>query len=224
MSKKAIVYIDGFNLYHGLKGKEWERYLWLDLPKVSAALLPSYCTLTRVRYFTSRVSSTPDDPGKANRQSAYIDVIKSLTPLVKVYEGSYQSKQSHCKHCDTKVECQSCGRRHIKPNEKKTDVNLVTALFVDAIENVCDVQVLISGDGDYENALKELRRLFPSKELIIAFPPKRKNNKLIQPDTHTSIIEMGDNEDWFAKSQFHDPFPVQIGNKRILIAKPTIWS
>jgi len=29
---RAIVCIDGFNLYFGLCDKGWRRYLWLDLP------------------------------------------------------------------------------------------------------------------------------------------------------------------------------------------------
>ena len=28
--ERVNVYIDGYNLYYGLKSKEWRRYLWLD--------------------------------------------------------------------------------------------------------------------------------------------------------------------------------------------------
>ena len=30
--QRVAVYIDGFNLYYGLKSKGWSRYYWLDLP------------------------------------------------------------------------------------------------------------------------------------------------------------------------------------------------
>ena len=116
------------------------------------------------------------------------------------------------------VDCPHCGEPHVKPNEKKTDVNLVTALFVDAIENKCEAQVLVSGDGDYENALKELRKLFPQKELIVACPPARRNNRLLQPTTHTSELPV--DESWFAKSQFKDPHVIKVKGKKISIAKP----
>lgn len=222
--KRTVVYIDGFNLYHGMKAKGWEKYLWLDLAKFANALTPKGSTLIRVRYFTSRVSSTPTDLGKAQRQSAYIDAIRSLSPLVKLYEGNYQSHQSHCKHCDNKVNCHSCGAPHIKPNEKKTDVNLATSLFVDAIEDICDTQILVSGDGDYENALKELRKLFPRKDLIVAFPPMRKNNKLMDPTTQTGIMELTSDEHHFAQNQLADPFVFLIDGKEISIAKPSSWS
>jgi len=28
---RVITYIDGFNLYFGLKSKDWQRYYWLNL-------------------------------------------------------------------------------------------------------------------------------------------------------------------------------------------------
>jgi len=31
--KKVICYIDGFNLYHGLKHKNWKKFYWLDTVK-----------------------------------------------------------------------------------------------------------------------------------------------------------------------------------------------
>ena len=36
---RVISYIDGFNLYFGLKDKGWKRYYWLDLAALSGALL-----------------------------------------------------------------------------------------------------------------------------------------------------------------------------------------
>jgi hypothetical protein len=33
---RAAVYIDGFNLYHGLKAGHGRKYLWLDLEAVTA--------------------------------------------------------------------------------------------------------------------------------------------------------------------------------------------
>jgi len=36
---RAITYIDGFNLYFGLKSQGWERFLWLDVQALSRNLL-----------------------------------------------------------------------------------------------------------------------------------------------------------------------------------------
>ena len=31
MTRRVAVYVDGFNLYYGLRSKGWRRYYWLDL-------------------------------------------------------------------------------------------------------------------------------------------------------------------------------------------------
>ena len=35
----VITYIDGFNLYFGLKSERWERYLWLNVQALAENLL-----------------------------------------------------------------------------------------------------------------------------------------------------------------------------------------
>jgi len=57
---RIITYIDGFNLYYGLKDADFERYLWLDLVRLSLNLLKPGQKLTRVKYLTSRITR-PDD-------------------------------------------------------------------------------------------------------------------------------------------------------------------
>lgn len=37
--RRVISYIDGFNLYFGLKQKGWRKYYWLDLAALSRSLL-----------------------------------------------------------------------------------------------------------------------------------------------------------------------------------------
>ena len=39
--KRVIAYVDGFNLYFGLKSKGWQRYFWLNISKLAANLLHS---------------------------------------------------------------------------------------------------------------------------------------------------------------------------------------
>ena len=52
---RVISYIDGFNLYFGLKDKGWKRYYWLDLAALSGALLKPGQTLESTHYFTARL-------------------------------------------------------------------------------------------------------------------------------------------------------------------------
>jgi len=37
--QRVITYIDGFNLYFGLKDKGWKRYYWLNLVELSGKFL-----------------------------------------------------------------------------------------------------------------------------------------------------------------------------------------
>ena len=55
----TIVYIDGFNFYYGaVKGTP---YKWLDLEALCRRLLPKD-QIVKIRYFTARVASRPEDP------------------------------------------------------------------------------------------------------------------------------------------------------------------
>ena len=51
---RVIAYIDGFNLYFGLKADHGRKYLWLDLQALVESLLLPDQELQGVRYFTAR--------------------------------------------------------------------------------------------------------------------------------------------------------------------------
>jgi hypothetical protein len=221
--KRGIIYIDGFNLYHGLKRKGWIKYLWLDLEKFSQTILPPDHELELVRYFTSRVKAFDDDPAKPIRQGIYLDAVDRLKPKVLTEYGTYQAFQSHCRHCDGDICCAHCGKPHVKPNEKKTDVNIATFMLIDAFENRCDTQILVSGDGDYGKLLSEIRRVFPEKELIVAFPPRRKNNQLEGKTTCTSSFVIRQRS--FSDSQFDENITfISEEGIHVTLTRPPTWS
>jgi hypothetical protein len=64
---RVIAYVDGFNLYHGLRERFRHRYLWLDLHRLVQRLRPGD-TIVAVRYFTAAVRNDP--PALARQQSA----------------------------------------------------------------------------------------------------------------------------------------------------------
>ncbi len=217
-SLRTIVYIDGFNLYYGLKQKYGRKYMWLNIEKFARNVTPAHGVLVSAKYFTSKLKGSSTKPEKVRRQSQFLRAVDTLFPNVVTIEGNYQSFQGHCKHCDNFINCQHCGTPYVKPNEKKTDVNIATSMLVDAFENHCDVQILVSGDSDYEFTLQELRRLFPQKEIIVAFPPKRRNNQLLGDDKCTSSFDIP--EDAFSGAQFPDRILID-GKKPI--EKPKEW-
>lgn len=138
--KRAIVYVDGFNLYYGcLKGTP---YKWLDLVRLSELMLPDQ-HVVHVKYFTAIV----DDPKGSVRQQLYINALESRGQL-STYRGHFLS---HPKPRPRKKPCAQCGEKYaevIITEEKGTDVNLATHLVYDACVDAFDVAAIISNDSD----------------------------------------------------------------------------
>jgi hypothetical protein len=166
--QRVIVYIDGFNLYYGLKAKNWQKYYWLNLHSFAANLLKDNQLLQKVKYFTSLVSSTPSDPNKNKRQKTYIEALETL-PNIQIFYGHYLTSP---------VQCYNCGYRWSLPNEKMTDVNIATEMLVDSFYNNFDMALLISADSDLIAPIKKISELFSEKKIIIAFPPERFSKNL----------------------------------------------
>jgi hypothetical protein len=64
-ARRVIAYVDGFNLYFGLRSRGWRRYYWLNLQEMVHRLLLPAQDLVLVRYFTARIrgprpSQNPD--------------------------------------------------------------------------------------------------------------------------------------------------------------------
>jgi uncharacterized LabA/DUF88 family protein len=163
--ERVIAYIDGFNLYFGLKSKGWRRYYWLDLRRLVLNLLKPKQELIFTKYFTARVSLPPD---KQKRQATFIEALETLQDF-KVFFGKYQINPR---------ECQRCHFKDFVPNEKMTDVYIAVELLTDAYQDLYDTALLISADSDLTPPLNALKRLFPAKRVIVAFPPNRTSQEL----------------------------------------------
>lgn len=159
--ERVSAYIDGFNLYFGMREAGLDHCRWLDVNLLVRSLLKPHQRLVRTKYFTSRVSNNPD---KQKRQSIYIDALESTG--VDIIYGKYQ---------DGTTECKRCGNIWRIAKEKMTDVNIATAIIVDAYNNEYDKAMLISGDSDLTPPIREVHRAFKNKRVFIAFPPKRHN-------------------------------------------------
>ena len=73
---RTFVYVDGFNLYYrALKGTAWK---WLDLPALFAKILQPHHEIQKIKYFTARVSATPADPSKPQRQDVYLRALRRV--------------------------------------------------------------------------------------------------------------------------------------------------
>ncbi|MCS6861184.1 MAG: hypothetical protein NZT92_12780 [Abditibacteriales bacterium] len=52
--ERVIAYVDGFNLYFGLRSRGWRRYYWLNLQALALNLLKPSQQLVFTKYFTAR--------------------------------------------------------------------------------------------------------------------------------------------------------------------------
>ena len=88
---RVIAYIDGFNLYFGLKSKGWRRYYWLNPRALVMNLVKPGQRLVSTKYFTARITSPANDPGKQRRQNAILEAIGTL-PDTRIVCGHYLPK------------------------------------------------------------------------------------------------------------------------------------
>ncbi len=83
------VFIDGFNLYYGVRAMSGHRHLWLDVETMSQHLLKSDQVLTELHYFTAMVR---DQPVSMDRQERYIEALRRRSSSVEVHLGRFQKK------------------------------------------------------------------------------------------------------------------------------------
>ena len=119
MTNRVVAYVDGFNLYYGLKSKGWQRYYWLDVRHLAENLLRPGQSLEAVRYFTARIRPQPNDPGKPARQDTYLQALATL-PDLRIHYGYYLAKNRRCSQC---------GAAWQTHEEKMTDVNMAVEML-----------------------------------------------------------------------------------------------
>ena len=204
--QRVTVYIDGFNLYYGLKADNLRRYYWLDVRSLSENLLrPAQC-LVAVRYFTARVHHDPKDPDKSKRQDTFLDALATL-PDVYIHYGYYLPKQNSCF---------TCGMTWQTYEEKMTDVNIAVELLGDAQDNAFDTAIIVSGDSDLAGPMEAVRRRYPNKRVVVAFPPNRVSKKLKQHATKSFVIGRKKLKDSQLPSQVTKP-------DGYVLTRPSTW-
>lgn len=201
--ERVISYIDGFNLYHGLRDAYGRRYLWLNLQRLSRKLLKPNQVLTVTKYFTAIVI---DSPAKSKRQTTYIDALKTLEDF-EIHYGHFQKNPSTCSNC---------GYTTTLPCEKLTDVNIAVELLKDAHLDRFDTALIISADSDLAPAIQTVLELFPGKRAILAFPPKRASKHLQK--IASGLIHVS--RDAIEKSQFADAITTESG---YTLVRPALW-
>ena len=213
----TIAYIDGGNLYHGLL-RGHPKCKWLDLTAMVRSLLDDAHHLVATKYFTSRAKTYPHDSAAVERHNLYLQAIAAYGG-VEIIEGYYNknkawvpSVDSTCRKCKTSIN----GFVHVmKIEEKRTDVNLVTALLRDAYTNAAESFVIISGDADFIAPVELVRHELDKQ--VIVFNPHQRSTDLRFHATYNRDIP----SDLPSKCQLPDLVPV--GNGR-MIHRPSAWA
>jgi len=172
-ASRAIVYIDGFNLYFGLRSAGWKKYYWLDLAKFSARVLLPGQRLVSAKYFTARISGPPP---KQQRQDAYLRALESTG--IQTFFGHYQSFAKMCPRCGEQVSCPQCKLRIRETNEKRPDGKMASHFLVDALDVGLVTAIIVSADPDLCPPVTLVRERFPAKRVVVCFPPRRNSNAL----------------------------------------------
>jgi uncharacterized LabA/DUF88 family protein len=157
---RTIIYVDGFNLYNR-RLKPLPRFKWLNLKTLGDVILKPPMVVTRVNYYTARVSGKLD-PGAPARQQAYLDALATV-PEIATHFGNFMFSQ---KWAALVRPPQARPSHYVWPavlpalvkveraEEKGSDVNLASHLVRDALLNAFDVAVIVTNDTDLIEPIK----------------------------------------------------------------------
>lgn len=131
--KRAAIFIDGGNLYHGLKNLFGK--VSLDFRKFVEKLAEG-CELYRTYYYNA-VLDQSIDPDTYRKQQRFFDRLRSL-PYFELRLGVLK-------------------RREGGLEEKGMDVKIAVDMVSMAYKGHYDVAILVSGDGDYAELVQAVK-------------------------------------------------------------------
>lgn len=202
---RVAAYVDGFNLYFGLKETGFKRFYWLDVAALAGNLLKPEQRLVATHYFTARIRDNGRNIADQRRQNTYLEAL--ALKGVQCQFGHYLEKARHCRRCHA---------TWTDYEEKMTDVNIAIQLLNDAFDDVYDVALVLSGDSDLTTPIRRVRQRYPGKRVIAAFPPRRHSSELKR--CATGYVSIG--EDKLRASQLPETLTKPDG---FLLSRPDSW-
>lgn len=136
MTERVAVFIDGANLLHGIM-QDFDR-INIDFESLVAKLLAGR-SLTRVYYYTA-LPDQQRDPERYTKQQKFINALQRK-PYFSVVLGRLEQRP---------------GGVYV---EKGVDIALAIDLLDLAYHNTYETAIIISGDGDFSNAVKIIQRM-----------------------------------------------------------------
>ena len=116
---RAILYVDGFNLYHAIDELNDHRLKWLSLKDLGQTIIPKRSqALVKVIYFSAFAHyRSAKDPTIVARHERYVAALESTG--VEIVLGNFKAKPR---------KCHTCKARWQAHEEKETDVNIAVRL------------------------------------------------------------------------------------------------
>jgi uncharacterized LabA/DUF88 family protein len=136
-TERVMIFIDGSNLYHSLKG--FFKRTDIDIGKMCQNLLGRR-RLVRIYYYNARVGRK-EEPERYRDQQAFFNSVGAI-PYTElrlgrlVYTNNWPS---------------------VPPYEKGVDVQLATDMVTHGYKNNYDAAILVAGDNDYVGALQAIK-------------------------------------------------------------------
>ena len=192
----ANFYIDGFNLYHGIKDTKRKDLLWLNLYTLMVSLKQTEFKVSKIKYFTSKPVHKSKDIQE--RHATWMKTIRSFGSNIKVIWGRYHKN---------------------RPTEKMTDVNMAIQMLNDAYDSndPATLYYLVSADSDLLPAIIALRKTPTNPRVVVVFPPKRFSKDLRNNANKMKRITI----DRLEKNILNNPHITHTGKE---VYKPSNWN
>lgn len=155
-SKKAIVLIDGFNLYHGIRSLRVNSFKWCNVAELAEKFLMKDESAGKVLFYTAHPSHL--SPGIRTRHGLYVNALRHSG--VKVIQGIFKEKERYID-----------GRKRVFHEEKETDVRIAVDLIDFSYRKEADKFVIVSGDSDLRPAVERVLERFKGVFVTLLLPP-----------------------------------------------------
>ena len=232
---RAIVYIDGFNLYFGALEKT--KYKWLDVVKFSQGHLPEGSEIVAVKYFTARIHPLPFDASAPTRQEFYLRAIATCPCLTIIY-GHFKPKRRPMVMVKPNLKFRGGPFRWISNlalwiahwaktkegfhptvmvkdmKEKGSDVNLATEVLSDGYTGKYDLAAIISGDSDLLAPIRVVTTKL-AKQVLVINPQTGHAKELAKAATKYRHIDL--------KLLPDCQLPPSLSDRKGIIRKPEAW-
>jgi uncharacterized LabA/DUF88 family protein len=135
-NERVMIFIDGSNLYHSLKG--FFKRTDIDIGKLARKLLDKR-RLVRIYYYNAKVG-LKEEPERYRDQQAFFASVNAI-PYSELRLGRlvYHNWPNS------------------PPYEKGVDIQLATDMITHSFKNNYDVAVLVAGDNDFVGAIQSVK-------------------------------------------------------------------